>query len=1181
MDSSKSLRQQENASFNFDSNKYGDRLLMEVPFYSSSSQKNEPITASAENCVMSVDNELIALGGVNDTIYIGRCSEMNKPWMEIKLLTKSSSCLQLKGHLLAQSKDDIVTIYDWHHHVRPVHQFCTSPVPPAHSTETEPLPVSSYHQQNVFPIFPTFTSPAKHGNLIQDLEWSYPISSSENAQNGGHLEPCGLWTCTPNCISHWDLRMNNVQTPSVRLDLCTVTEDKYRYFTSMARNPNQEEIGVLTSLSDNKKNAFQIFSTRYFHPKKPISSTTLDSAHSIASIGLLYHPLKNTYISWGYDNNIDNEIQSTVKFWKGTNNDESNNSVRHDYWYEGNYDGHNPNNLNPSKSLCIPNLYCVRLPPVSPVSSFEDDFIVTLSKDEKTKVKLWSLSAPNDEFDPILSFSMAASTKSGVKSNIIAAELATYHHSPSINSNVNSDVLVLCCFNSQGSFTVNGIPEASILKGNQESMRKVSVGSENNASKKEESDRFRKQTNKEQYRHDQKNINVFYSSSPLPARGYHKSEVHNSQKKAATLSNHFIGIQKSDKSNIHSFLEDRDTHHQHHPIFQMSNDLSSSTLHQSNPLDDSNHSYPYYKYPFENNIVVDPQHPSETTSNNTKNVVASRAPSSENFNSAQNVAENERSMTSENYIQKAMRVPCPPLCGASFGNDGNLIVFHNGNIRSMWTWFQSSNTTNTTLWSKTSYNNVLLENNQQETKEEGFESIYNRENNKNIDLSELVCQKDSSITKRNLTHSQTDKSVNQDKKKAPKTMYDLMQMNASAKIAQWGLDRDDISIEDEQDDMLSSSSRSDSDDSSSSSSDFDEDFFSSFSSKARITKCGHMRTSSQSSGKIKQNINRSEEDIYNYYFGTNFEKLIMKDNDISLHELNDSNTYTNITRNSNGPVNNDKEKQSSTKLANRISFNHESNNANENHTAVPMVSMLSPVVSVRRRYRSIILNDQCPHLARGWQLGSYVHQPLSQDDTDSFTKLSRNSSNRLSFRSLDSFRNSNNLDDEGEGKAGPTLSGTLFFIVILFRTTHNLIDTKIRIWKNCLPVYCNNWFDSFEWTHFVNTSVEIVSDSYFFPFLYKRFSFEASSNAYQCQDKLKNIKSSPNLLTQQQVNDYDMKDQGNQTSNSPRQSANVSRRDSMIGNIRKLFYQNQSGSFASVPLDQKVSKYIPDFEIFS
>jgi hypothetical protein len=38
------------------------------------------------------------------------------------------------------------------------------------------------------------------------------------------------------------------------------------------------------------------------------------------------------------------------------------------------------------------------------------------------------------------------------------------------------------------------------------------------------------------------------------------------------------------------------------------------------------------------------------------------------------------------------RVPCPRLCGATFGGNFGLVVFHNGEINKMWNWYQRADT---------------------------------------------------------------------------------------------------------------------------------------------------------------------------------------------------------------------------------------------------------------------------------------------------------------------------------------------------------------------------------------------------------------------------------------------------------------------------------------------------------
>ena len=42
---------------------------------------------------------------------------------------------------------------------------------------------------------------------------------------------------------------------------------------------------------------------------------------------------------------------------------------------------------------------------------------------------------------------------------------------------------------------------------------------------------------------------------------------------------------------------------------------------------------------------------------------------------------------------ETQRVPCPRLCGATFGSgNGGLVVFHNGEVKKMWNWYQRTDT---------------------------------------------------------------------------------------------------------------------------------------------------------------------------------------------------------------------------------------------------------------------------------------------------------------------------------------------------------------------------------------------------------------------------------------------------------------------------------------------------------
>eukprot|EP00978_Attheya_sp_CCMP212_P013244 scaffold33331_cov42-Attheya_sp.AAC.3 len=130
---------------------------------------------------------------------------------------------------------------------------------------------------------------------------------------------------------------------------------------------------------------------------------------------------------------------------------------------------------------------------------------------------------------------------------------------------------------------------------------------------------------------------------------------------------------------------------------------------------------------------------------------------------------------------QARRVPCPRLCGASFGmGGGGLVSFHNGHVGQMWTWFQSdpafSSGGGTTLGvpneSTTTTTKMLSQTRLQASnpKQGGGSTPTN-------DTDEAAAK-----AKAKLVQS-----------KCPRTMLDLIRMTAAAKVAQWGNDSDDAS----------------------------------------------------------------------------------------------------------------------------------------------------------------------------------------------------------------------------------------------------------------------------------------------------------------------------------------------------------------------------------------------------
>jgi hypothetical protein len=107
---------------------------------------------------------------------------------------------------------------------------------------------------------------------------------------------------------------------------------------------------------------------------------------------------------------------------------------------------------------------------------------------------------------------------------------------------------------------------------------------------------------------------------------------------------------------------------------------------------------------------------------------------------SQGVATARRTSTVDPF--RAMNVPCPRLCGATFGMGGEgIIVFSNGDVRRQWTRFQAE---------------------QQSNRAESKQQLPSKSPNKD-------------------GRSRADNNKSQ---QCPRTMLDLMRMNAAAKIAQ-------------------------------------------------------------------------------------------------------------------------------------------------------------------------------------------------------------------------------------------------------------------------------------------------------------------------------------------------------------------------------------------------------------
>lgn len=141
-------------------------------------------------------------------------------------------------------------------------------------------------------------------------------------------------------------------------------------------------------------------------------------------------------------------------------------------------------------------------------------------------------------------------------------------------------------------------------------------------------------------------------------------------------------------------------------------------------------------------------------------------------------------------MSKAARVPCPPLCGAAFsaGGVGGLVTFHNGQVKRMWTWYQSNEIAIPEAEHKTNCSSPLTS--QAMKAAETISGVPGLSDD--LDEDEKV------------TNSKDDGASGEGK--FPRTMFHLIEMSSKAKIAQWG---EDANVNNESSDDAGSASSDD------------------------------------------------------------------------------------------------------------------------------------------------------------------------------------------------------------------------------------------------------------------------------------------------------------------------------------------------------------------------------------
>ncbi|KAL7456072.1 hypothetical protein ACHAWC_008345 [Mediolabrus comicus] len=232
---------------------------------------------------------------------------------------------------------------------------------------------------------------------------------------------------------------------------------------------------------------------------------------------------------------------------------------------------------------------------------------------------------------------------------------------------------------------------------------------------------------------------------------------------------------------------------------------------------------------------------------------------------------------------KASRVPCPPLCGAAFsaGGAGGLVTFTNGPVKRMFAWYNSSD--------KKLGNSTSLS---------GSTSPI---------VADIVDDNGDELSRSG------DRQRNQ---KLPRTVFDLLEMQSEAKIAQWGDGNDN-------NDTLNEDDASGSSDDSSSYEDV-EVVLESDSSDSENDGFFHVSKA------------------YKAYFSDSRKSLLGEDSD----------NESNIHKDDGG--------------GEQPKGSGDTSDANKNFAGL---SSISPAIAITRKYTDLVLNGHTPELANRLQLG--------------------------------------------------------------------------------------------------------------------------------------------------------------------------------------------------------------------
>jgi hypothetical protein len=607
-----------------------------------------------------------------------------------------------------------------------------------------------------------------------------------------------ILTSTHNTISMWDIRSH---TNRIR-PACTFISSGQATIVSIASSFIDHEFACIDSngtvrIYDDRMNQFKGSTSIsasasgelvqfWAHNSGGIGVTSVQMDHHKNDCGSSEGDHRG-YITWGLDSQNDGTFSKIVKVWKKTavKNNQGPAFDTDAYWYMGNGGDAKEGNegIRETKTMegatvyeccsdkSIDNLSSVRVCP----KPFQSG-IVTVSapknnvKNSTWKVDLWSLGNEQNSgaIENVASFCNTDDALTNMTGedfegrHLIASELTVgsalslerHEIKPSSTSVEGRDSeLLICCLDNAGFFTTYAITEASSLH----DKKPKAIGHRNES---EQQFYF-------QHGVENKGLKVFQQSGSDPDLvskdgGQSDTDLHYDKLKLSNTAAIDQHIDTVEGGFVQTRMEDDLFYDKD---LDLDDDLNNIQVHNNRGVDSSQD--------------LDLIHEDEP---------------------------GDRDVSAKIDPVKAMHVPCPRLCGATFGTGGGMISFHNGEVKKMWNWFSSSDSSH----SQTS--DVRHSTMKKKISADSLDVLQYFQNEKDRPM-------DLDSDEGPDTEREKDKSGG-----FPRSLCDLMKMNEAAKFAQWGDEdednEDDIGESSQSDDEADISDDGSSDDSSSSSDDF-------------------------------------------------------------------------------------------------------------------------------------------------------------------------------------------------------------------------------------------------------------------------------------------------------------------------------------------------------------------------